>query len=212
MIIGVLGLIGSGKDTVGSIFKEYDFERISFASKLKDTLSVMFGWPRHLLEGDTEESRKFRETEDKFWTKKLGRQITPRYMLQHFGTEIVRSNLHSQYWVFSIEKSLKKDVNYVITDTRFKNEIEWLKSQNAFLIEVRRGILPHWHSVALQANNGNKKAEEFMKANVHLSEWDWIGTGVDYVIENDGSMEELEAKVKNCLCSFLGSNTMCELV
>lgn len=212
MIIGVLGLIGSGKDTVGNILTEYSFQKISFAKKLKDTLSVMFGWPRHLLEGDTEESRKFRETEDTFWSKKLGKPITPRYMMQNFGTEIVRSSLHSQYWVFSLEKSLQKEVNYVVTDARFKNEIEWLKSQNAFIIEVRRGILPHWYSVALQANNGNTKALDFMKSNVHMSEWDWIGTDVDFLIENDGSIDELSFKVKNCLRSVLGSNTINELV
>lgn len=212
MIVGILGLIGSGKDTVGEIFKENSFEKISFANKLKDTLSVMFGWPRHLLEGDTDESRIFRETEDKFWTKKLGRQITPRYMMQHFGTEIVRSNLHSQYWVYSLEKNIRADKNYVVTDVRFKNEIEWLKTQNSILLEVRRGIIPHWYSVALQANNGNKKAYDFMQSNVHPSEWDWIGTEVDFLIENNGSIEELTKKVKNCLCSVLGSNTMSELV
>jgi hypothetical protein len=45
---------------------------MSFACSLKDTASVMFGWDRDLLEGDTVESRKFREQKDEFWSDKFG--------------------------------------------------------------------------------------------------------------------------------------------
>ena len=213
MIIGVLGLIGSGKNTVGEILKtDYSFQQVSFASVLKDSVAVLFDWPRHLLEGDTDESRSFRETTDKFWSEKFNRPITPRSILQQFGTEVIRNNLHSNFWVYSLEKRMSKDMNYVLTDVRFKNEIEWLKNKNAILIEVKRGTEPHWYSVAKMGNSGNGKAKEFMMQNVHQSEWDWIGTDVEYVIENDGSLEELKTKVKNCLSSSLGSNTMSDLI
>ncbi len=213
MIIGVLGLIGSGKNTVGEILKnDYGFYQISFANVLKDSVSILFDWPRHLLEGDTEESRRFRETNDEFWSEKFNRPISPRSILQQFGTEVIRNNLHQNFWVYSLEKRINKNSNYVLTDVRFKNEIQWLKSQNSILIEVKRGIEPHWYSVAKQANAGNNKAREFMIQNVHPSEWDWIGTDVEHVIENDGSLEELVTNVKKCLIDSLGSNTMNELV
>ena len=62
MIIGVVGFIGSGKGTVGDLLKtEFGFHSISFASHLKDVASLLFGWDRNLLEGDTDESRSFRE-------------------------------------------------------------------------------------------------------------------------------------------------------
>ena len=62
MIIGVCGLIGGGKGTVGDILVEqYDFKKLSFADKLKDAVAEMFDWDRALLEGITDESRNWRE-------------------------------------------------------------------------------------------------------------------------------------------------------
>ena len=58
MIIGICGLIGSGKGTVADILEqEHGFIKVSFADSLKDAVAAVFGWPRSLLEGDTEESR-----------------------------------------------------------------------------------------------------------------------------------------------------------
>ena len=66
-IIGIAGLIGSGKDTVANhLINEHNFQRIKFADKLKDGVSAIFDWPRDLLEGDTDESREWRETPDEF--------------------------------------------------------------------------------------------------------------------------------------------------
>ena len=72
MIIGITGFIGSGKGTVANMFVERGCSEDSFAAPLKDLTSSIFGWPRHLMEGDTVESRDFRETPDLYWTKKTG--------------------------------------------------------------------------------------------------------------------------------------------
>ena len=68
MIVGICGLIGSGKGTVADILVEQGFTKVSFADKLKDGVSTIFGWDRSLLEGDTDESRDWREQADEFWT------------------------------------------------------------------------------------------------------------------------------------------------
>ena len=61
MLIGICGLINSGKDTLANVLiEEYSFKKDSFASTLKDVLSVLFNWNRKLLEGDTEDSRNWR--------------------------------------------------------------------------------------------------------------------------------------------------------
>ena len=74
MIVGLLGYIGSGKGTVSSVLvNEYGFRQDSFASTLKDACSAIFGWERHMLEGDTKESREWREQVDPWWEEKLGR-------------------------------------------------------------------------------------------------------------------------------------------
>jgi ferredoxin len=61
MIIGICGLIGSGKGTVADVLVDQGFTKVSFADKLKDGVSTIFGWNRAMLEGDTDESRQWRE-------------------------------------------------------------------------------------------------------------------------------------------------------
>ena len=91
MIIGICGLIGSGKDTIADhLVKDHNFVKISFADKLKDTVATLFEWDRDLLDGKTEQSRLWREQEDHFWSKELKKKVTPRYVLQVFGTECMR--------------------------------------------------------------------------------------------------------------------------
>ena len=58
MLIGIVGLIGSGKDTVAKrLVDKHGFVKDSFAKSLKDAVSAMFNWDRKMLEGDTKESR-----------------------------------------------------------------------------------------------------------------------------------------------------------
>jgi hypothetical protein len=66
MVIGLVGFLGSGKGTVADTLKLYNFIPESFSNPLKDAVAIIFGWDRSLLEGDTKESREFRETVDEF--------------------------------------------------------------------------------------------------------------------------------------------------
>jgi len=81
MLVGVVGLIGSGKDTVAErLAQEHNFKKDSFAKSLKDAVSSMFNWDREMLEGKTEESRAWREKPDTFWSKKFNKDVTPRWL------------------------------------------------------------------------------------------------------------------------------------
>lgn len=194
-----MGLIGSGKGTVGDILKDtYGFQSHSFAASLKDAVSVIFNWPRHLLEGDTKESREFREVEDKFWTERLGYSITPRLILQRFGTESCRDVLGEAIWTSSLETRLHKVLPNVVTDVRFPNEMEMIKSIGGFICWVERGDRPEWYQTALDGNFSHKMIKhpmEIIYPDIHRSEWAWIGQPVDYHIKNDGTLEELHNSV-----------------
>ena len=214
MLVGLLGFIGSGKGAAGEILVQQGFHQLSFASSVKDVVAEMFGWPRDLLEGHTDESRKFREVRDEFWSKEFGREFTPRLALQLMGTEVGRNIFHEDFWVIKVKKEIQQNKNYVITDVRFPNEMNMIRSQGGVLIEIQRGLMPHWYNIAYQANHGEQHAETFMKERikVHESEWRWITSDIDHVITNEGTMEELKEKLLACLTISYGESIIEESI
>ena len=78
-IIGLVGFIGSGKDSVATRLVESGCVQESFAGPLKDACANIFGWDRDMLEGQSGKSRDFRETCDLYWSTKLGiKDFTPK--------------------------------------------------------------------------------------------------------------------------------------
>lgn len=200
MIVGLVGFIGSGKGTAGDILSELGFIKESFAGSVKDIASVMFGWPRHLLEGDTDESRKFREEPDEAWSKRFGRSFSPREALQKIGTEVGRDIFHTDFWVQALDAKVESNKNYVITDVRFPNEIEWIRNQGGIVIEVQRGDNPIWYDDLALLESAEYKAL-YMRSNttVHQSEWAWVGQPIDYTITNNETKDKLKYKLIDIL-------------
>lgn len=204
MLIGVVGFIGSGKGTVGDLLEQKGFVKDSFAKPLKDACSAMFGWPRELLEGDTEASRQWREQPDEFWSEKIGKKFSPRLALQLLGTEAGRNVFHKDIWVNSLLKRAGGK-NVVITDVRFKNEFKFIHKNNGIIVRVKRGPEPDWYQDAITFNKGDRyigwalAKERLKRRGIHQSETDWVGSKFDYVIENEGTLEELGNKVDDLL-------------
>jgi len=205
MIIGISGLIGSGKDTVADyLVNVHGFRRESFAGTLKDAVSAVFGWDRILLEGRTTASREWREQVDLWWAERLNMpKLTPRWVLQYWGTEVMRKGFHDDIWIASIENKIRnlKD-NVVISDCRFPNELAAIKSSGGLVIRTKRGPDPEWFHAAEVVNGGptqnlswasNKSV--LANFNVHASETAWAGTDFDYILDNSRSMDELYSQV-----------------
>ena len=200
MIIGLVGFIGAGKGTVGDILQLEGYKQASFAGALKDTASQMFGWNRDLLEGDTNESRQFREQKDEFWSKRFGYDFSPRLALQLLGTEAGRNVFHKDIWIYVLENRIRNYKNVVVTDTRFPNEIEFIRSKGGVIIEVKRGERPEWHTTAVLENTDNQTGlmdKHWPK--IHVSEWAWIGQKIDFTINNSGTLYDLRKSVKEIL-------------
>ena len=207
MIIGLLGFIGSGKGTAADILVSKGFKKESFADPVKDAVSAIFGWDRALLEGDTNESREFRETKDEWWSKKTGQHITPRAMLQMMGTEAGRDTFHPDLWIHSLERRVSNNEHTVIADVRFPNECEAIRNMGGYIVRVERGKEPDWYQAALRANT-EKNTDLMSNYAIHYSEWAWIGQKTDYNISNNGSMAMLEADIKHMLKIFGGTAIM----
>lgn len=193
-IVGIVGFINSGKDTVSEYLISKGFVQESFASNLKDIVSIVFNWDRDMLEGKSQESRKWREEIDIYWSKRLGiKHLTPRWVLQYWGTDVIRNNFHNDIWIASLEKRLLKSTdNIVISDCRFQNEIDVIRCLGGTIIEVRRGKLPEWYNIAISATKGSFDAIRMLeKMKIHISEWEWLGTDIDKLIRNDSTLVEL---------------------
>lgn len=202
MIIGICGLIGAGKDTVADyLVNVHEFRRESFAGTLKDAVSAVFGWDRVMLEGRTKASRAWRERPDIWWSQRLEQEITPRWVLQYWGTEVCRQGFHDDIWIASLENKLRSTTdNVVISDCRFPNEIKAIRDQGGHVIRVVRGIDPEWYTTAEQANLGDPAAGAGLSTfGIHPSETAWIGTNFDGVLDNNGSMDQLFDQVNDLL-------------
>jgi hypothetical protein len=203
MIIGLVGFIGSGKNTVAQCFQKKDFKFDSFAAPLKDSVSSVFGWPRNMLEGDTDQSRAFRETPDTWWSQKLGiKNFTPRFALQYLGTEIYRDSFNDNIWLHSLESRYigSGRRRTVVSDCRFKNEIGLIKTMGGKVVRVSRGEKPHWYNLAEQAAQGDQFSMHTLNdMGIHRSEWDWVSSRVDFEIKNDKDIAHLEKEVDNII-------------
>lgn len=204
MIIGVCGLIGAGKDTIADyLVNIHQFRRESFANTLKDAVAAVFGWDRELLEGRTRQSREWREQPDVWWSERLGMPITPRWVLQYWGTEVVRRSFHDDTWIASLENKLRKsEDDVVISDCRFPNEILAIKRAGGIVIRVHRGPDPAWYRFAELVNRGPERNIEWSfaktqldKFDIHASETAWIGTKFDAVVDNNATMDHLYSQI-----------------
>jgi len=215
MIIGICGFIGSGKDTIADyLVNIHQFRRESFANTLKDAVSQVFGWDRDMLEGRTRQSREWREQVDPWWAKRLNMpDLTPRWILQYWGTEVCRRAFHDDIWIAALENKLRNSQDdIVISDCRFPNEIKSIKTAGGIVVRVTRGVEPDWYDAAVSANrgpNGNVSwalsRAKLERLNVHASESAWVGTKFAAEIDNNSTMDNLFSQINDLIQDPLGA-------
>jgi len=196
MLIGICGLIGSGKGTVAdTLVNDHGFTKISFADKLKDSVATMFDWDRSLLDGKTDQSRQWREEIDEYWSNETGNEITPRYVLQVFGTECMRNGFYDGIWVSLTKKKILDNPaqNFVIPDVRFPNEAKMIYGINGQVWRVKRDKDPDWFTEYQTLGVEPKE--------VHPSEWAWANTKFTNVLENNKTITDLRNQVQDLLVS-----------
>jgi hypothetical protein len=189
-IIGLMGAIGSGKDTIADFLTNHGFERLAFAKKVKDVAHVVFGWNREMLEGRTPESRAWREAVDPRWG------ISPRTALQKIGTEMFREHICDDVWIKAVLQEIESiDKHVVVTDCRFENEIQAIKDAGGIILFVQRGEEPSW---ALAASQGMGFSENL---GVHITDWNTYALRpmADLRITNSETLDDLYANLREVL-------------
>ncbi len=156
MIVSFSGRKQVGKTTLANfLIKEKGFVKISFADELKNIACELYDLDRNEISNE-----KYKEAELNHglqWNDEYCNRLksilkidfdfnytdrwfsTRREMLQFLGTEILRQ-YDEDFHVNSIKKIIENnpDINYVLDDTRFKNEISLLKNNGATCIYVIR--------------------------------------------------------------------------
>ena len=197
MIIGICGFEGAGKDTVANyLVSHYGFTKMSFAAVLKDITAVLFDWPRALLEGDSKESRAWREVVDPWWAEKLGMPgFTPRLALQLLGTNVFRQHFHNNIWLFALERQFQKYKNVVVSDCRFPNEITMIQELGGQIWRVDKQKKPDWYDDYVY--------RQIVPVGVHPSCYMWIQSNYNLVLLNYDTLEHLYKHIKKYIDEHL---------
>ena len=150
MLIGISGKAQSGKNTVANMlsylywieknnfildfptYLRYDdgnwegLHQHSFGENLKKCLSICCDVPRD----------KFEDIDFKN-SKVPWLDMTYRQLLQRFGTAI-RNEVSDTFWVNSLLSNYTGNTDWIITDVRFKTEVEAIKKRGGFLLRIER--------------------------------------------------------------------------
>lgn len=159
-LIALCGAAGAGKDTVADMLP---YPKLAFADLLYDEVALDFGVEVSMLK-----DRRNKETPQKW----LG-SLSPREALQLWGD--YRRDVDPDYFVKAMEARLCNESRYVITDVRFKNEADMVRSLGGLIIQVVRPGVSAGHT----GHASDTAGDEFYP---------------DGIICNDGSLEDLKGK------------------
>lgn len=167
VVIGFFGEKGTGKNTATQyLVDKYGFRESSFSEPLKLGIMKMCNMTYEQVFGNNKEKIDTR------WG------FSPRYILQFVGTDLFRNQIRDDFWILNFQQRLLRDphTNYAIEGCRFQNELESIHEMHGLCIKLVRNV--------------DKKQD------THSSE---LGVsslqGLDFVIENNATVEELYEKI-----------------
>lgn len=179
-LIGLVGLAGSGKDTVADLLKDQGWEKFAFANALKDMCIDYLGLSKDDVY--TQEGKmKFNE----FWG------MTNREILQKVGTDCFRNMFHKDTWVkiaeLKIKKLLQQGKRIIVSDCRFDNEAELIEKFGGIVMQVQR-------------NNNDDNLTDSEK--MHISEQGVNKKYISRIIKNNLTFDDLRREAHEQYRSF----------
>ena len=178
-IIGLTGLAGAGKDTVRAILEsDHGYIGLGFADPIRNMLRTLLtdnGFSELWME-----ERALKEQP----IPTLGKSY--RELAQTLGTEWGRATLGQDFWlriaqayIDQIRVQFRGAVEFCISDVRFTNEAEWVRSSGGVIWRVERP--------GTQAVRG------------HVSEQGATTIKPDRTLINDGSIDDLAVLVNSII-------------
>lgn len=177
-IIAICGGKTQGKDTFANyLVYKYHFENIKISKQLKEIVKLMFNFNEDQINGIS------KDIVDEKW------KIKPRQLMQYIGTDIMQFDIQNiipdigrKFWIKSFIENNKdnfKNKNIIISDLRFIHEYEELKNnnKNIFFIRIER--------------------DNIIINDSHKSETEYKNIPVDYIIKNNGTIEDLYKNIDN---------------
>lgn len=188
MLIGICGAKRSGKNTFAELVQrelsEYITTQASWAELLKKSAYYALGMPKEIVNKDLYRlwADGFKEGHTVNIVNSVGEtihSISGREFLQFYGTEAHREIFGDNFWIeiFWSNNDFSETDFVFITDCRFDNEAQSVKDKGGIIIKIV-----------------NEKAESSIDK--HDSESGISESIIDFVIENNGSISDLEIKAK----------------
>lgn len=185
--IALCGLKRSGKDTFANIaVREFGFTANAFANSLKRYAKELF-------------------------PQEFANDNKPVELLQRFGT--CMRELDPNIWVNRMDSWLKVceeldenlgvESNIIITDVRYPNELEYLRNKGFIIIKIDVDFMEACIRCAM-TEAGTWTFDQMWHSSEELAR-DGSNLMFDVVIENNGSLEEYEAKVRGYLNVLMGN-------
>jgi hypothetical protein len=208
-------------------FGHWNWQIKKFAGKLKEIASILTGIPVEKFEDQDFKKTNLGEEwsspilgEDWQDGKPINVPITIRKFLQVIGTEAMRDIVHTNVWVnalFSDYKYENEESTYLnpyptieypywlITDLRFPNEFEAIKNRGGICIRVNRDKYCECLKEKMRESDIDKGffSCSCRKAyREHSSENSLDNHTFDYILYNNGTIEELIEEVRKMLLHF----------
>lgn len=175
MIVAFSGLKGSGKDTAAAVLiNDYGFTKIAFADAVREMALVID--PIVIV---PEGIARLSYLVEQYGWDIIKREVPEvRRLLQVIGVEAGRMLFGENVWIDILNKrfpDIRSDESrYVVTDCRFVNEAKFVEREGGAVVWVERpGV----------------------ESDGHASESRDVFPYRDYELWNDGSIEDLVAKV-----------------
>lgn len=195
--VGICGRMGSGKDTAAKFLIQNGYTRIAFADSLREIALRLdpIVIASHGKKGGISGARELQVT----WMNRLSKLVASvgwdeakkssdvRTFLQILGTEVCRS-IDPDCWVKMADRKVQEligfnaamgipEPKFVFTDVRFTNEADYIKKNGGLIVFIHR----------------QQNLDETLLS--HTSESFDGRKYADHIIDNNGTLEDLESEI-----------------